>query len=84
MTMVTSRTYHALHLDIATYPSERICYVILPEKFKESEHSWPLSAVIVFVNHTSIRMDMLSDTEKDSGTPRRMKMHLELMNGKDI
>ena len=40
MTMVTSRTYHALHLDIAAYPSERICYVILPEKLKESEHSW--------------------------------------------
>ena len=40
MTMVTSRTYHALHLDIAAYPSERICYVILPEKLKESEHTW--------------------------------------------
>ena len=38
--MVTSRTYHALHLDIASYPSERICYVILPEKLKESEHLW--------------------------------------------
>jgi predicted alpha/beta superfamily hydrolase len=38
--MVTSRTYHALHLDIASYPSERICYVILPEKLKESEHQW--------------------------------------------
>ena len=40
MTMITSRTYHALHLDIAAYPSERICYVILPEKLKESEHTW--------------------------------------------
>lgn len=40
MTMVTSRTYHALHLDIASYPSERICYVILPEKLKESELPW--------------------------------------------
>ena len=38
--MVTSRTYHALHLDIASYPSDRICYVILPEKLKESEHQW--------------------------------------------
>ena len=38
--MVTSRTYHELHLDIASYPSERICYVILPEKLKESEHQW--------------------------------------------
>lgn len=41
--MVTSRTYHALHLDIASYPSERICYVILPEKLKESEHQWLVS-----------------------------------------
>ena len=40
MTMVISRTYHALHLDIASFPSERICYVILPEKLKESEHQW--------------------------------------------
>lgn len=38
--MVSSRTYHALHLDIASFPSERICYVILPEKLKESEHPW--------------------------------------------
>ena len=38
--MITSRTYHALHLDIASYPSDRICYVILPEKLKESEHQW--------------------------------------------
>lgn len=38
--MVTSRTYHALHLDIAPHSSERICYVILPEKLKESEHPW--------------------------------------------
>jgi predicted alpha/beta superfamily hydrolase len=38
--MMTSKTYHALHLDIASYPSDRICYVILPEKLKESEHQW--------------------------------------------
>lgn len=38
--MVTSRTYHALHLDIAPHSSERICYIILPEKLKESEHLW--------------------------------------------
>ncbi len=38
--MVTSRTYHALHLDIASHSSDRICYVILPEKLKESEHLW--------------------------------------------
>lgn len=38
--MVTSRTYHALHLDIASRSSDRICYVIIPEKLKESEHPW--------------------------------------------
>lgn len=38
--MVTSRTYHALHLDIASRSSDRICYVILPEKLKGSEHPW--------------------------------------------
>lgn len=38
--MVSSRTYHALHLGIASFPSERICYVILPKKLKESEHPW--------------------------------------------
>ena len=38
--MVTSRTYHALHLDIASRSSDRICYVILPEKLRESEHPW--------------------------------------------
>lgn len=40
MTMVTSRTYHALHLDIVSCSSERICYIILPEKLKESERPW--------------------------------------------
>lgn len=27
-------------MGIASFPSERICYVILPEKLKESEHPW--------------------------------------------
>lgn len=40
MTMVTSRTYHALHLNIVSCSSERICYIILPEKLKESERPW--------------------------------------------
>ena len=38
--MATSRTYHALHLDIATQDSDRICYIILPERLKESELPW--------------------------------------------
>lgn len=44
--MVTSRTYHAFHLDIASYPSDRICYIILPEKLKECEHKWLESMAI--------------------------------------
>lgn len=39
-TMITSRTYHALHLDIASCQSDRICYIILPEKLKEAELPW--------------------------------------------
>ena len=38
--MATSRTYHALHLDISTSESERICYIILPERLKEQELPW--------------------------------------------
>ena len=38
--MVTSRIYHALHLDIAYYQSDRICYIILPERLKEQELPW--------------------------------------------
>ena len=38
--MSTSRIYHSFHLDIATSDSHRICYIVLPEKLKESERSW--------------------------------------------
>lgn len=38
--MATSRIYHSLHLDISTFGSDRICYIILPEKLKEKEHPW--------------------------------------------
>lgn len=38
--MSNSRTFHALHLDTSTYESNRICYIILPEKLKEKEGSW--------------------------------------------
>lgn len=40
MTMATSRTYHSLHLDISSCHSDRICYVILPERLKEKELPW--------------------------------------------
>ena len=38
--MATSRTYHSLHLDISSCQSDRICYVILPERLKEKELPW--------------------------------------------
>lgn len=38
--MATSRIYHSLHLDISAFGSDRICYIILPERLKESELPW--------------------------------------------
>ncbi len=38
--MATSRIYHSLHLDISRNGSESICYILLPEKLKESEKLW--------------------------------------------
>lgn len=38
--MSLSRIYHSLHLDISTFKSDRICYIILPEKLKEEEKPW--------------------------------------------
>ena len=38
--MATSRIHHSLHLDIATQESNRICYILLPERLKESELPW--------------------------------------------
>ena len=38
--MATSRIYHSLHLDIASQESNRICYILLPERLKESELPW--------------------------------------------
>ena len=38
--MATSRTYHSIHLDIARNGSDKICYIILPEMLKETEHAW--------------------------------------------
>ncbi len=40
MTMSTSRIYHSYHLDVAQNGSDRICYIILPERLKESEREW--------------------------------------------
>jgi predicted alpha/beta superfamily hydrolase len=38
--MSTSRIFHSFHLDISACDSNRICYIILPEKLKESEKEW--------------------------------------------
>ena len=38
--MSTSRIYHSYHLDISHIESNRICYVILPERLKETEREW--------------------------------------------
>lgn len=38
--MGTSRIYHSYHLDVAQNGSDRICYIILPERLKESEREW--------------------------------------------
>lgn len=38
--MSSSRIYHSYHLDIAQGGSFRICYIILPERLKESEREW--------------------------------------------
>lgn len=35
--IATSRTYHSLHLDISSCQSDRICYIILPERLKEKD-----------------------------------------------
>ena len=35
--MMTSRTYHSLHLDIATYDSSSIIYILLPHRLPEEE-----------------------------------------------
>ena len=34
---MTSRTYHSLHLDIATFDSSSIIYILLPHKLPEEE-----------------------------------------------
>lgn len=40
ITMSTSRIYHSYHLDISQNGSNRVCYIILPERLKESEREW--------------------------------------------
>ena len=35
--MITSRTYHSLHLDIATFDSSSIIYILLPHRLPEKE-----------------------------------------------
>lgn len=35
--MLTSTTYHSLHLDIATFNSSRVIYILLPHRLPEED-----------------------------------------------
>ena len=62
--MSTSRIFHSVHLDISTNESNRICYIVLPEKLKESEKGWldrmadALSANMVVVSNLDWESDL--------------------------
>ena len=62
--MSTSRTFHSFHLDISTCESNRICYILLPERLKESESTWldrmaeTLSANMVVVSNLDWESDL--------------------------
>ena len=62
--MSTSRIFHSVHLDISTNASNRICYIVLPEKLKESEKEWldrmadTLSANMVVVSNLDWETDL--------------------------
>lgn len=62
--MSTSRTFHSFHLDISTCESNRICYILLPERLKESESTWldrmaeSLSANMVVVSNLDWESDL--------------------------
>ena len=38
--MISSRTYHSLHLDIASQESDVICYILLHESLDEKQKTW--------------------------------------------
>ena len=62
--MSTSRIFHSVHLDISINESNRICYIVLPEKLKESEKEWldrmadTLSANMVVVSNLDWESDL--------------------------
>ena len=62
--MSTSRTFHSFHLDISTCDSNRICYIVLPERLKENEKTWldrmaeTLSANMVVVSGLDWETDL--------------------------
>lgn len=62
--MSTSRIFHSVHLDISIKESNRICYIVLPEKLKESEKEWldrmadTLSANMVVVSNLDWETDL--------------------------
>ena len=62
--MSTSRIFHSFHLDISTCEANRICYIILPERLKESEKPWldrmaeTLSANMVVISDLEWETDL--------------------------
>ena len=40
LVMISSRTYHSLHLDIASQESDVICYILLHESLDEKQKTW--------------------------------------------
>ena len=66
--MSTSRIFHSVHLDISTSEANRICYIILPERLKESEKPW----LDRMAETLSANMVVISDLDWDSDlTPWR-------------
>lgn len=49
--MIWTRTYHGLTLDSVSAPSERICYILLPEGLKEDGRRWMEGAAVRYASN---------------------------------
>lgn len=88
--MSTSRIYHSYHLDIAQNESNRICYIILPERLKETERDWhdrmaeELSASIVVISGLDWESDLTpwkAPGLKGGEFAGRAQSFLDILNG---
>ena len=88
--MSTSRIYHSYHLDIAQNKSNRICYIILPERLKETERDWhdrmaeELSASIVVISGLDWESDLTpwkAPGLKGGEFAGRAQSFLDILNG---